>query len=89
MPSESAHADWSYIIEWQWRYRMWMHNHYTIGTILILGEYEPSNQDGLSAMCISNGVKHSVFAEAKGNLPTESEHLNQCSDKCGGDTAIK
>jgi len=64
---------------------MWMHNHYTMETNLILGEYVLLKQDGLNIMCISNRVKHFVFEEAKGKLPTESEY----SDKCGEDTAIR
>jgi hypothetical protein len=48
-----------------WKYKTWMHNHYTMETILDLVKYEPSNQDGLSAMCILNGVNHFGCAKVK------------------------
>ena len=66
-----------------------MHNHSAMETILVLGVSEPLTQDGRSATCISNGVKHFECAEVKEKLLTESEYLNQCSDKCGGVTVIK
>jgi hypothetical protein len=34
---------------------MWMHNHSTMATILILGESEPPTRDGLSVTYISKG----------------------------------
>jgi hypothetical protein len=69
--------------------RVWMHNHFTMAAILVLGESEPLTQDGLSVVCILNGVKHSECAEVKAKLLTESEYLNQCSEKCGENTVIK